>query len=654
MKRAYSLLTVKSVDEEGRILEGMATTPEPDRMGDIVEPLGVKFKNPMPLLWQHQHDKPVGTVKFGKATADGIPFTATLAKIAEPGALKDRIDEAWQSVKAKLVRGVSIGFRALEYAFIEGTGGIRFTETEVLELSLVTIPANSDCTIQTIKSLDKSLLAASGQERGGVVRLGTPPGVTGKSSKPTTPKEMHMKTVKEQIADFEAKRAANAARLSAIMQKASDEGRTLDEAEGEEHDTLEGEVESIDKHLVRLRKLEASELAAAKAAEGGNSRTATVARSTGPAIIINREPEEKFKGQKYTRLVIAKALAFLEQSNPIAIARRRGWDKQDPTLFRLIQKANEIASGGTDSGEWGAELAEADTRYTGDFIEFLYSMTVFDRLPLRQVPANVHIKGQDGAATGYWVGQSKAIGVSKPDFSDVELTFLKVAALAVVSNELLRESSPAAEQLVRDALVQASAQRVDTTFVSAAAASSGVSPAGILNGVSAIPATGWDADALRADIKSLYAEFISAKNATGLQFVMNPALAKSISLMRNALGQREFPELNAGGGSLEGDPVTTGDNVNPLHLILLKPSDIYRIGDTGVQVSVSRDATIEMSSAPIAAADVPTGQTQNPVSMFQTESTAIKVVRSINFAKRRTHAAQFVADAEYGTESAST
>ena len=103
-----------------------------------------------------------------------------------------------------------------------------------------------------------------------------------------------------------------------------------------------------------------------------------------------------------------------------------------------------------------------------------------------------------------------------------------------------------------------------------------------------------------------------------------------------------------------GDPVTTGDNVNPLHLILLKPSDIYRIGDGGIQVSVSRYATIEMSSAPAAAAKVPTGQTQNPVSMFQTESTAFKIVRPINFAKRRSSAVQYVADAEYGTETSST
>jgi len=161
LNRAYSLLDIKAVDDDKRVITGIATTPEPDRMGDIVESVGARFKNPLPLLWQHMHDKPVGTVKFDKPTAKGITFTAELPKIEEPGALKDLVDMAWQSVKAKLVRGVSIGFRALEYSFME-SGGIRFSETEIMELSLVTIPANASATIQSIKSIDSSIRTVAG------------------------------------------------------------------------------------------------------------------------------------------------------------------------------------------------------------------------------------------------------------------------------------------------------------------------------------------------------------------------------------------------------------------------------------------------------------------------------------------------------------
>jgi len=152
IERAYSLLEVKALDDERRTISGMATTPETDRVGDIVDPMGATYASEIPLLWQHQHDKPVGMATFGKATKNGIPFTATLPLITEAGALKDLVDMAWQSVKAKLVRGVSIGFRALEYSFMDD-GGIRFVKSEIYELSLVTIPANASATIQTIKAM---------------------------------------------------------------------------------------------------------------------------------------------------------------------------------------------------------------------------------------------------------------------------------------------------------------------------------------------------------------------------------------------------------------------------------------------------------------------------------------------------------------------
>lgn len=161
MNRAYSVLTVKSIDEDRRIIRGTATTPTVDRVGDIIDPLGVKFTNPLAFLWQHQHDKPIGTVKFDKPTKDGITFEASIASIEEAGTLKDRLDEAWQSIKAGLVRAVSIGFRPIEYSYMD-SGGIRFSETECFELSAVTIPANSDALINEIKSIDKQFRAAAG------------------------------------------------------------------------------------------------------------------------------------------------------------------------------------------------------------------------------------------------------------------------------------------------------------------------------------------------------------------------------------------------------------------------------------------------------------------------------------------------------------
>ena len=153
MKRAFSQLEIKSIDSESRTIKGIASTVSPDRMEDIVEPKGAQFQLPVPLLWQHNHDQPIGHVTEANVNNKRIEITAEFAKMDEPGVLQDRLNEAWQSVKAGLVRGLSIGFRALDVEPIKESMGLRFKSWEWLELSAVTIPANSEANIQTIKSI---------------------------------------------------------------------------------------------------------------------------------------------------------------------------------------------------------------------------------------------------------------------------------------------------------------------------------------------------------------------------------------------------------------------------------------------------------------------------------------------------------------------
>lgn len=130
MERAYSLLEIKSVETERRTFSGIASTPELDRSGDMVDPAGVTFRNPLPLLFHHDTKQPIGRVTLTR-TPDGIRFDAILPVIDEPGRLKDRVDEAWQSIKAGVITGVSIGHRILENGveYLK-TGGRRLLKTE--------------------------------------------------------------------------------------------------------------------------------------------------------------------------------------------------------------------------------------------------------------------------------------------------------------------------------------------------------------------------------------------------------------------------------------------------------------------------------------------------------------------------------------------
>ena len=256
--RVYSALTIKALDDEKREFTGIATTPATDRMDDIVEPDGAQFELPIPLLWQHDRMAPIGKILTAKMTDKGIEVTGTIAKVDSPPGLSARLDEAWQSLKHELVRGLSIGFRPIEYMFMDN-GGIHFTKWDWLELSAVTIPANAEATISSIKSYDSVQKAASGREKSRIVRLENPAGASApktKSYEPPKPQEGRDMNIEEQIKGFEATRQAKAARMAEIMEKAGDEGRTLDEAETEEYDTLQGEVKATDDHLKRLRDLQ--------------------------------------------------------------------------------------------------------------------------------------------------------------------------------------------------------------------------------------------------------------------------------------------------------------------------------------------------------------------------------------------------------------
>jgi HK97 family phage prohead protease len=295
VNRAYAVLHVKAVDADKRVISGIATTPEPDRAGDIIEPLGVSFKNPLPLLLYHDSKKPVGFTKFNKPTKEGIAFEATIPTIDEPGTLKDRVDEAWQSVKAGLVSGVSIGFRSIEHAYME-SGGMHFLQTEVVELSLVTVPANASATIHTIKELD---LAASGLH---------PPGVTGSLPIVRLQKAAPPMTIQEQIVAFENKRAASYAAMQEIQTKVVGEGRSKDDAEREKYDTLSLEVKACDAELTDLRDMEKMNLAVATRITPTTGSVAAAelrgGTSTTPIITVKANVP---KGTAFARMCMALA-----------------------------------------------------------------------------------------------------------------------------------------------------------------------------------------------------------------------------------------------------------------------------------------------------------------------------------------------------------
>jgi len=663
-ERAYSTIHIKAVDEEKRQIVGIASTPTPDRADDIVEPDGAEYTLPIPFLMQHDHNQPVGHVTSVKVNSKKqIEVTIDMVKIEEPGLLKDRLDEAWQLIKYRLVRGLSIGFRALETARIEGSYGVRFIKWDWFELSGVTVAANMEADIRTIKSIDQNRAAPGSKVRKAVSTVVKSVGDSTKQ-KPKTPKlieELNMATIAEQIASTKASREAKQKRMSEIMEKAGEEGLTLDAAQQEEFDTLVADVEDLTKHLGRLDVMEKANIASAKPVENTPSNNP---RGAVPAQAKNTEKLEK--GIEFARFAMCKLASKGNPSMALEYAKThyghnervvkalehqaRGVD------FGSMMKAT-VEAGTTLDATWAAPLVDYQN-FAGDFVEYLRPRTIVGQFgtngipALRRIPFNVRIAGQTSGGSASWVGEGAPKPLTAFDFNDVELRWAKIAAIAVLTNELIRFSDPSAERLVRDALADAVIERADIDFVNPAkAAVANVSPASITNGITPIPSSGSTADDIRADVQALWAPFIAARNAPrSAVYIMDSTTALALSLLQNPLGQSEFPGLTLNGGTFMGVPVIVSDYLPSDSdggiVILANASDIWLADDGQVTIDASQEASLQMLDNPTN--NSATGTATTVVSMFQTNSTAFRAERFINWQRRRLSAVSYLSGVQWG------
>ena len=622
LTRAYSLLTVKSFDADRRIFAGMATTPEPDRMGDVIEPIGVKFKNPLPLLLYHDSHQPVGEVRFKMPTADGIEFEAKIVTVDEPASLKDRVDTAWASIKAGLLKGVSIGFRSLEHSFIKETGGVRFLKTEVLELSLVAVPANASATIHTLKSFDTPAPAASGTSR----RVSSTPGVSG-SVKVTS------MNVSEQLTTEKTALQTKSARLEELMTADQTNGG-LEADEQRELTTLTGEVSTLTAKIKNLSTLEA--------AQASMASSLSVPHFTAPARTGRMEVKTLPKGTLFTRYALAVAAGKGSFSDTLAYAKRFGDTPEIAAYVKSMweQKAVEGTSVVASPG-WGGELVNPATAMT-EFVEMLMPQTIIGKVPnFRRVPFNIPIITQTGGSTFEWVGEGAPKPVGELAFERTTLGYTKCAGIIVLTEELIRLSSPNAEDRARGDMIEQCAKFLDEQFIQTAISAGASNPASISNGVNSPVATGTDVDAVKADLMTALATFTAAKiPITGLVIVTTPDIALGLSLLTNALGQTPAGfNVTPAGGTLLGYQVIVSESVDAGTLVIFKPSEIFLADDGQVRLDASNQATLDMNG----------GSPSSPVfSLWQRNCVGLRAERWINWKKRRDNVVAVIDTASYG------
>lgn len=478
---------------------------------------------------------------------------------------------------------------------------------------------------------------------------------------------MAVKTHAEQIADLKATREAHEKRMNEIGAKATEDGRTMDAAEQEEFDTLASEIDKIDADVKRFERLEAINKSKATPVAGGKPEDAAASR----AGVTVKNTQKAEPGVEFARYAMCLAAARGDVGRAFSIAKNAIPHSDRVVNFLKFQaetgetveglyRKTAVAGGTTTDSVWAAPLVDYQN-FAGDFVEFLRPQTIvgkfgMDGIPsLRRIPFNVRIHGQTTGGAGYWVGQGAPKPLTKFEFNATELKWAKVAAISVITDELARFSSPSAELLVRQGLADALRARLDIDFIDPSkAAVANVSPASITNALSPISSTGGTEDAVRADLRALWAPFIAANIApTSAVYIMSQSTALALSLMVNALGQPAFPGITMNGGTLLGVPVIVSEYADNTAgtlgglVILVNASDVWFADDGGFTLDASREASLQMDDEPTNNASTGTGT--SVVSMFQTNSIALRCERYVNWQLRRSAGAAYLDAVTWGT-----
>jgi hypothetical protein len=251
----------------------------------------------------------------------------------------------------------------------------------------------------------------------------------------------------------------------------------------------------------------------------------------------------------------------------------------------------------------------------------------FDHAAAVKVPARV----SQGSDAGGWTSEGAPLRVRRLDLSGPTLNLCQLGAICVFTNELRDHSIRAVQRVARELLNEAAALLLDGNVFSNAAASPGVSPAGLFNGVSGIAAaTGGGIDAMAKDVEALIAALAAAGGGTHPVFIAAPGQAAAVKMWAGP--KFDYPVLASAAlaagtiAAVEAKSFVSGFSATPTF-------------DTSDQTVVHLEDTFP--------AQVSTVGTPNVVpaplrSLWQSNCTAVKMILRCAWAVRASGHVQFV------------
>jgi len=608
-----------------------------DRHGEVVTAAGWDLKlfkkNPIALL-NHSPHSIIG--KWENVRVEGKRLLGRLRLAAE--GTSALVDEVRSLFDQKLIRAVSVGFvdREREPLTEESDpfwGPFRYLKQELLEASLVAIPANPNA-VAVNRSLFQIPAGVQAQLFGksATQSLRPLPAFSRVPAKTTiqSPRGIPMKLT-DRITATEAEINRLRDQLTAINEK--------DIATAEELDLADDLAARIPERVEELGKLQARERALS---------LEVVTRA--PSLVPSSDPSRPFaapakKIQPHEYLIRAAAVNLLAHVSHKTVDQVLAERYPDEITGVVVRTAINPAT--TVFPTWAAELVETAV---ADFINLLMpaslyaplsargSRFTFDRAGVIKIPA----RSASPTIAGAFVGEGAAIPVKRAGLTSVSLTPKKLGVISHFTRELAQHSTPSIEAIIRQAMAEDTAATVDSLLIDTQVATT-IRPAGLRAGVSGTtPSAAAPNLAMIADLKALIGVLTAANGGRDVVIMINPAQGLALSFVQTTTGDFMFSGPGDAGQRL-GVTFLQSTTVPAGMVIAVDAADFASAAGDSPEFDVSDQATIhEEDVAPL---PIVGGTVQPPVigsiaapvrSLWQTASIGVRMLLDMNWAMRRT------------------
>lgn len=446
----------KSADDSEELkITGLASGTNKDRVSDVIPSTawlgGLEnfLKNPI-ILFNHNYSRPVGKVIDYKVDDQGLHVTAQISK-ADP--------TVWQLIKDGILKAFSVGMIVKDAAYDEISDIFVLKEVELLEISVVSVPAHQDALFSVAKSFEteaeylefkKELGLGVASDKG---RDNTPLTSQNKSGEINMDEEKLKQLAEKAAAEAIARREAEQAEAARVAAKAAEaEAAAKKAAEAASIQVLESGAEKLLK-VVEERLSKADE-SVSKAVEG--LRAELKEKADELAALQKNRMQFDDKGGK-------DPVSYTEKENAVILGLAM---KKDLTNTKYGKGLVEKAGAHVASADWEKEVRNA---MESEIRKKLVVAPLFRSINMNTPTLVLPVNPEAGYAN--WVGATdygttaSAGTPATHQLKELTLTSYKLATREYINNEEEEDAILPLVPFIRDAMIRRMAKAWDRALL---------------------------------------------------------------------------------------------------------------------------------------------------------------------------------------------